>query len=81
MDKTFINSLNTNTSDRHRSLLTVGDKINLKSSYKYVALLTQYLLHIENIKVLKKNNRSNLLETSRDEETDLSSESYSLSDN
>ena len=34
----FRNSGNSNTSDRHRLLLNLSDKINLKRSDKYVAL-------------------------------------------
>ena len=38
MDTIFINSENTKTSEPHRLLLNFADKINLKGSYKYVAL-------------------------------------------
>ena len=38
MDSTFINSKNTKTSDSHRLLLNLLDKINLKRCYKYVVL-------------------------------------------
>ena len=34
----FMNSGNSNASDRHRLLLNLSDKINLKRSDKYVAL-------------------------------------------
>ena len=36
MDTLFVNSQNSKTSDRHRSLLNLSDKINLKISDKYV---------------------------------------------
>ena len=36
MDTIFINSLNSKTSDRHSLYLNLSDKINLKSSNKYV---------------------------------------------
>ena len=38
MDTTFMNSKNSKTSDPHRVLLNLSDKINLKRSDKYVAL-------------------------------------------
>ena len=38
MDTLFMNSENSKTSDPHRLLLNLTDKINLKRSDKYVAL-------------------------------------------
>ena len=38
MDTIFMNSENSKTSDSHRLLLNLSDKINLKRSDKYVAL-------------------------------------------
>ena len=38
MDTIFMNSENSKTSDPHRVLLNLRDKINLKRSDKYVAL-------------------------------------------
>ena len=38
MDTIFMNSKNSKTSDPHRLLLNLTDKINLKRSNKYVAL-------------------------------------------
>ena len=38
MDTIFINSKNSQTSDPHRLLLNLRDKIDLKRSDKYVAL-------------------------------------------
>ena len=44
MDTIFKNSKNSKTSDPHRLLLNLSDKINLKRSDKYVAIsnLTMY---------------------------------------
>ena len=44
MDTIFMNSKNSKTSDPHRLLLNLSDKINLKRSDKYVAIsnLTMY---------------------------------------
>ena len=39
MDAIFMNSKNSKTSDLHRLLLNLADKINLKRSDKYVAIL------------------------------------------
>ena len=38
MDTIFMNSENSKTSDPHRLLLNLSDKINLKRSDEYVAL-------------------------------------------
>ena len=38
MDTIFMNSKNSKTSDPHRLLLNLTDKINLKRSNEYVAL-------------------------------------------
>ena len=38
MDTVFMNSENSETSDPHRLLINLSDKIDLKSSDKYVAL-------------------------------------------
>ena len=38
MDTTFMNSESSKTSDLHRLLLNISDKINLKRNDKYVAL-------------------------------------------
>ena len=38
METIFMNSENSKTSDSHRLLLNLSDKINLKRSDKYVAL-------------------------------------------
>ena len=35
MDTIFINSKNSKTSDPHKLLLNLSEKINLKRSYKY----------------------------------------------
>ena len=51
MDTIFINSGNSKTSDSRRLLLNLSDKINLKSSDKYVALSNLSIYYTwENIK-------------------------------
>ena len=56
MDTIFMNSENSKTSDPHRLLLNLTDKINLKRSDKYVALsnLSIYYALKKNKKVIQK---------------------------
>ena len=42
MNSIFMNSRNSKTSDPHRLLLNLTDKINLKRSDKYVFLYNKY---------------------------------------
>ena len=58
MDSVFINSENSKTSDPHRLLLNLCDKINLKRSEKYVLLSNLSIYYKwKNIKKLYKNNQ------------------------
>ena len=45
MDTIFMNSGNSKTSDPHRLLLNISDKINLKRSDKYVALSSHSIFY------------------------------------
>ena len=45
MDTVFMNSKNSKTSNPHRLLLNLSDKINLKGSDKYVALSNLSIYH------------------------------------
>ena len=57
MDTIFMNSENSKTSDPHRLLLNLTDKINLKRSDKYVALSNLSIYYTwKNIKKSYKNN-------------------------
>ena len=52
MDTIFMNSKNSKTSDPHRLLLILSDKVNLKKSDKYVALSNfsiYYKIHAKTI--------------------------------
>ena len=52
MDTISINSRNSKTSDNHRLLLNLADKINLKRSDKYVTLSNLSIYYTrENIKM------------------------------
>ena len=56
MDTIFMNSENSKTSDPHRLLLNLSDKINLKRSDKYVALSNLSIYYTwKNIKKSYKN--------------------------
>ena len=58
MDTIFMNSEKSKTSDPHRPLLNLSDKINLKRSDKYVALSDLSIYYTQkNIKQLYKNNK------------------------
>ena len=58
MDTTFMNSKNCQTSDVHILLLNLTNKINLKSSDKYVALSNHSIYYTwKNIKMSYKNNK------------------------
>ena len=76
-----MNSGNSKTSDPHRLLLKLLDKINLKRSDKYVALsnLTIYYTW-KNIKKSYKNNKFKISVPTWNEEFKLPDESYSVSD-
>ena len=54
MDTMFMNSENSKTSDPHRLLLNLSDKINLKRSDKYVAL-SNHLIYMEKYKKVIQN--------------------------
>ena len=58
MDTIFMNSKNSGTSDAHRLLLNLTDKINLKKLDNYVALSNLSIYYTwKNIKRSYKNNK------------------------
>ena len=65
MNTIFINSENSKTFDSHRLLLNLSDKIDLKRSHKYVALVNLSIYYTrKNITKSSKNNKfkiSNIL--------------------
>ena len=81
MDTIFTNFENSKTSDPHRLLLNLLDKINLKISYKCVVLsnLSTYY-KCKNIKKSYKNNKFKVSAPTWNEDFELPAESYSLSD-
>ena len=81
MDTIFMSSKNSKTSDPHRQLLNLTDKINLKRSEKFVALsnLSIYYTY-KNIKMSHKNNKFKISAPTWNEEFKLPDGSYSISD-
>ena len=57
MDTMFMNSENSKTSDPHRLLLNLSDKINLKKVTKLILYQFRHLLYMKNIKKPFKNNK------------------------
>ena len=74
MNTIFMNSENSKTSDPHRILINLADKINLKRSDKCVALLNL------NKKKSNKNNKFKISAPTWNEEFELPDGSYSVSD-
>ena len=80
MDTVFMNSKNSKTSNPHRLLLNLSDKINLKESDKYVALSNLSIYYTwKNIKKRYKMNKLKISALTSNEEFDLPRRSYSLS--
>ena len=76
-----MNPKNSKTSDPHRLLLNVTDKINLKRSNKYVALSNLGMHYTRKyVKKLYKNNEFRISAPTWNEEFELPDESCSISD-
>ena len=81
MDTIFMNFENSKTSDPHRLLLNLTDKINLKRSDKYVALSNLSIYYTwKNIKNSYENNKFKISALTWNEEFELPDGSYSVSD-
>ena len=79
MDNIFMNSKNSGTSDPHRLLLNLKDKIKLKIIDKYADLSNLSIYHIwKNIKKSYKNNKFKISAPTWNEEFELPDESYSV---
>ena len=79
MDTIFINSKNNKTSDPHRLLLNLTDKINLGRSDNCVALSNLSIYYIwKNIKEPYKNNKFKISAPTWNEEFELPDRSYSV---
>ena len=76
-----MNSKNSKTSDSHRLLLNLADKINLKRSDKYVTLSNLSVYYTwKNIIKSYKNNKSKISALTWNKEFDLPDGSYFVSD-
>ena len=80
MDTIFMNSKNNGTSDPHRLLLNLTDKINWKRSDKYVALSNLTYYTRKNIKKSYENSKYEISTLTWNEEFELPNGSYSVSD-
>ena len=78
----FMNSKNSKSSDRHRPLFNLNDKINnLKKSNKYIALSNLNIYYTwNNIKKSCENNRFKISAPTWNEDFELPDGSYSVSD-
>ena len=81
MDTLFMNSEKSKTSEPHRLLLNLSDKINLKRSEKYVALSNLSIYYTwKDVKKSYKNNKFKISAPTWNEELELLDGSYSVSD-
>ena len=81
MDTIFMNSEDSKTSEPHRLLLNLADKINLKRSDKYNALSSFGMYYTwKNIKKSYKNNKFKISAPTWNVKFDLAVSSYSASD-
>ena len=81
MDTIFTNSKNSKTSDPHRLLINLADKLNLKKNDKYVALSNLSIYYAwRNTKKSYENNKFKISAPTWDEEFELPNGSYSVLD-
>ena len=79
MDTVFMNSINSKTSDPHRLLLNLSDKINLNRRDMLLHQILAYTIH-EKTKTSYENNKFNSWAPTWQEEFELPDGSYSVSD-
>ena len=81
MDTIFMNSENSKTTDPHRLLLNLTDKINFMRSDNFVVLSNLSIYYTwKRIKKSYKNNKFKISALTWNEEFELPHESYSVSD-
>ena len=81
MDTIFMNSKNSKTSDPHKLLLNLSEKIKLKRSDKYVAFSILSIYYTwKNTKKSYKINKFKISALTWNEEFELPDGSYSVSD-
>ena len=80
MDTIFMNSENSKTSDPHRPLFNLSDKIDLKRSDKYAALSNLSINYTwKKIKKSSKNNKFKISAPTWNDKFELHDGSYALS--
>ena len=80
MNAIFMNSSNSKTSDPHRLLLNLTDKINLRRKDKYIALSNLSIYYTwKNVKNSYKNNEFKISVPTWNEEFELPDRSYFIS--
>ena len=81
MNIIFMNSENSKTSDPHRLLLNLTDKINLRRKDKYIALWDVSIYYTwRNVRYSYTNNTFKISAPTWNEEFELPNGSYSISD-
>ena len=81
MNIIFMNSENSKTSDPHRLLLNLTDKINLRRKDKYIALWNVSIYYTwRNVRYSYTNNTFKISAPTWNEEFELPNGSYSISD-
>ena len=81
MNTIFMNSENSKTSDPHRLLLNLTDKIDLRRKDKYIALLNLSIYYTwRNIKKSYKNNKFKISAPTWNEEFESTDRKYSIPD-
>ena len=81
MNTIFMNSENSKTSDPHRLLFNLTDKIDLRRKEKYVALSNLSIYYTQrNMKKSYKTNKFKISAPTQNEEFELPDGSYSISD-
>ena len=81
MDTIITNSKNSETSDRHRLILNLSDKINFKRSDKFVALSNyQHIIYMEKCKNSYKHDKFKISASTWNDEFEICKGSYTVSD-
>jgi len=81
MDTIFMNSKNSKTSEKHRFVLDLRDKINLKLPQKHIALSNLSIYYTwKNVKKAYNNNKFKIIAPSWTEEFELPDGSYTVAD-
>ena len=81
MEKIFINTENSKTNERHKYVLNLSQRLDLRRSNKHVALQNLSIYHTwKNIRKQYKNNKLKIIAPTWNDEFELPDGSYSVSD-